>query len=78
MNVTLKLPEELCQEAKHRAVSRSQSLSQWIAELLRQEIARVHPERRTLLQRLGDPATADLDFELPDRKQDQERPLDFL
>lgn len=77
MNVTVKLPDDLCREARHRAVARSQSLSQWIADVLRQEIARAHPERKTLLERLGDPATADLDFALPDRKRDEERSVDF-
>jgi hypothetical protein len=77
MNVTLKLPDDLLNEAKHRAIARSQSLSQWLADLLRQEISRSHPDRRTLSQRLGDPATANRDFELPDRKNDEERPLPF-
>lgn len=78
MNVTIKLPDELVNEARHRAVARSQSLSQWVADLLRFEIARKHPDRKTLSERLGDPATADRDFDLPDRKSETERPIDFL
>jgi len=77
MNVTIKLPDELVNEARHRAVARSQSLSQWVADLLRAEIARRHPDRKTLSERLGDPATADRDFELPDRKGEVERPVLF-
>jgi len=77
MNVTLKLPDEIISEARHRAVARSQSLSQWVAELLQAEIARHHPDRQTLSQRLGDPATADRDFELPDRQGETERPIPF-
>ncbi len=77
MNVTIKLPDELVNEARHRAVARSQSLSQWVAELLRAEIARRHSDRKTLSERLGDPATADRDFELPDRKGEAERPVLF-
>ena len=77
MNVTLKLPDELIHEARHRAVARSQSLSQWLAELLRAEIARSHPDRKTLSERLGDPATAHRDFDLPDRASEVERPLTF-
>ena len=77
MNVTLKLPDEIVSEARHRAVARSQSLSQWVAELLKAEIARRHPDRRTLSERLGDPTTADRDFELPDRRSETERPLPF-
>lgn len=77
MNVTVKLPAELVNEARHRAIARSQSLSQWVADLLRREIAREHPERKTLSERLGDPATAPRDFELPDRKTETERPIAF-
>lgn len=77
LNVTIKLSGELVNEARHRAIARSQSLSQWVADLLRVEIARRHPERKTLSERLGDPATADRDFELPDRKSEVERPVSF-
>ncbi len=77
MNVTLKLPDELCREARHRALNHDQSMSQWIADLVKQELARTHPESRTLLERLGDPATADRDFPLPERNVDQERPIEF-
>jgi hypothetical protein len=77
MNVTVKLPADLVAEARHRAIARSQSLSQWVADLLRREIAREHPDRKTLAERLGDPATAQRDFELPDRKNDRERPIAF-
>lgn len=77
MNVTLKLPDEIVSEARHRAVARSQSLSQWVAELLQAEIARRHPDRQTLSDRLGDPKTADRDFDLPDRGSETERRLPF-
>jgi hypothetical protein len=77
MNVTVKLPAELVNEARHRAIARSQSLSQWVADLLRREIAREHPDRKTLAERLGDPTTARRDFELPDRRSETERPTAF-
>ncbi len=77
MNVTLKLPDNLCREAKHRAIDESKSFSQWTADLIRLELVRSQPDRRTLLERLGDPASADRDFELPDRKADRERPIEF-
>lgn len=77
MNVTIKLPDELIHEARHRAVARSQSLSQWVAELMRVEIARRHPDRKTLSERLGDPKTAARDFELPERKGEIERLVSF-
>ncbi len=77
MNVTIKLPDELVNEARHRAVAHSQSLSQWVADLLRVEIARRHPDMKTLSERLGHPASAERDFELPDRKSEVERPVSF-
>lgn len=77
MNVTLKLPDNLCNELRHRAVGQSKSLSQWVADLLQRELSRNHPERKSLLERLGDPATANRDFELPDRQQETDRPVEF-
>ena len=78
MNVTLKLPDELCKAARHRAVDESKSLSAWIAELLRRELEeRRKPEGRTLAELLADPATSGEAFELPERKNDVERVLDF-
>ncbi|MGK0185725.1 MAG: hypothetical protein ACI9R3_001504 [Verrucomicrobiales bacterium] len=77
MNVTLKLPDDLCNEVRHRAVGQSKSLSQWVADLLQREISRSHPERKSLLERLGDSATADRDFELPDRQLEKDRPVEF-
>ena len=38
MNVTLKIPDELCKEARHLAVDESKSLSAWVAELLAREV----------------------------------------
>ena len=38
MNVTLKLPDDLCREAKHRAIDESKSLSAWVAGLLEREL----------------------------------------
>lgn len=40
MNVTLKLSDTLCREARHRAVDRGLSLSAWMAELLERELSR--------------------------------------
>jgi hypothetical protein len=71
MNVTLKLPEHLCREARHRAVDESKSLSAWMAALVARELqAPARIKNKSLLEMLGDPATAARDFELPDRKAD--------
>ncbi len=78
MNVTLKLPDELCKAARHRAVDESKSLSAWTAELIKRELdPGVIREQMTLAEMLGDSATAAIDFELPDRKLDVEREIDF-
>jgi hypothetical protein len=39
MNVTIKIEDALCREARHRAVDRGLSLSAWIAQVLRRELA---------------------------------------
>lgn len=35
MNVTVKLPDELCKQARHRAIDENKSLSAWLADLVR-------------------------------------------
>jgi hypothetical protein len=78
MNVTLKLPDELCKAARHRAVDESKSLSAWMAELVKRELeVRRKPEGKTLAELLADPATSGKAFELPERKNDVEREIDF-
>jgi len=77
MNVTVKLPDDLCREARHRAVNEDKSLSGWLADLIRREVAPPQSEGRTLAERLGDPETADRDFELPDRGEERERSIEF-
>lgn len=39
MNVTIKIDDALCREARHRAVDRGLSLSGWIAGVLCRELA---------------------------------------
>lgn len=78
MNVTLKLPDELCKAARHLAVDESKSLSAWVADLVKKELgAERDRETKTLAELLADPSTSDKDFELPDRKKDMEREIDF-
>jgi hypothetical protein len=54
MNVTLKLPDELCKEARHRAVDESKSLSAWMADQLKRILAEPPPTRKkSLVELLG-------------------------
>lgn len=39
MNVTVKLPDELCRQARHRAVDEAKSLSAWLASLVERELS---------------------------------------
>lgn len=78
MNVTLKLPDELCILARHRAVDESKSLSGWVADLvaktLREDTKKLPV---TLLASLGDESLADIDLELPDRQTQLHRSIQF-
>lgn len=78
MNVTLKLPDELCREARHRAVDESKSLSAWVTDLVAREVgsnASLAPA--TLLSALGDASLADGELDLPDRRTQPNRPVKF-
>ena len=79
MNVTLKLPDELCKAARHRAIDESKSLSAWVAGIVEKEIGKPMGKAtaKTWIELIGDPATAHLDFELPDRKEDNAREFSF-
>ena len=84
MNVTLKLPDELCKAARHLAVDESKSLSAWMTEILRREVeARSSkPEKpKTWMDAFSgdenDPYL-DRDFPLEDRKMIKIREFDFV
>lgn len=71
MNVTLKIDNTLCREARHRAVEAGLSLSGWIPRLLARETRNPSLERgpllekkpKDLLEALGDDHLADIDWE---------------
>jgi len=74
MNVTLKLPDELCKAARHLAVDESKSLSAWMTDLMAREIAKSGAGKRkpkTWMDAFSgdknDPYL-DRDFPLEDRK----------
>jgi plasmid stability protein len=86
MNVTLKLPDEIVREARIRAVHNSKSLSAWMGELVRRELASesstTHPEApQSLFEAMQVPGMPDWfyekEFPLPDRKAEREREFHF-
>jgi hypothetical protein len=75
VNVTIKLEDALCREARHRAVDADLSLSGWIAELIRERLGLSVGGRpkKTLLEILGDEKAGAVELEFP-RLAEQPRP----
>ncbi len=68
VNVTIKLDDALCREARHRAVDADLSLSGWIADLVRERLGLPAVGGRptnSLLEMLGDDKAAGLKLEVP-------------
>jgi len=65
MNVTIKIEDALCREARHRAVDRGLSLSGWIAGVLRKELAAEERSRGGLLEALAMEEGGEQAFEIP-------------
>jgi hypothetical protein len=78
MNVTIKIDDALCREARHRAVDRGLSLSGWIAGLLRRELAGDKPSGEGgLLEALAMKEGEDREFEVH-RNRSKARDLAFF
>lgn len=68
VNVTIKLDDALCREARHRAVDADLSLSGWIAELIHERLGLAPVAKRpkkTLLEMLGDEKAGATELEIP-------------
>jgi hypothetical protein len=68
VNVTIKLDDALCREARHRAVDADLSLSGWITQLIRERLGLAPVDGRpakTLLEMLGDEKAGGTDLEIP-------------
>ena len=76
MNVTVKMDDKLCREARHRAVDRGLSLSGWIAEVLRKELAADDQAQKRLLDVLSMEEGAGKAFVIP-RDASEARDLAF-
>ncbi len=64
MNVTLKIDNSLCRQARHRAVDMGLSLSAWIAGVMRKELA-MEMRHRGLLAELSMTEGEDREFQIP-------------
>jgi hypothetical protein len=63
MNVTIKIEDQLCRDARHRAVDAGRSLSGWIADVIRKELSHSGSKRReTLLEALGNDELSNIDL----------------
>lgn len=66
VNVTIKLDDTLCREARHRAVDANLSLSGWVAELIRERLGLAPGVRKrgaSLLDLLGDERAGEMEIE---------------
>ncbi|TVP79239.1 MAG: hypothetical protein EA353_06550 [Puniceicoccaceae bacterium] len=77
MNVTLKIDDELCRQARHRAVDANMSLSAWVAEVLKNAVYEAETPNQTMVDLIGDDDGRGFEEFLPDRKADLERPIEF-
>ena len=77
MNVTLKLDDALCKQARHRAVDADLSLSGWVAQVIEKELQSSRKTGLTMVEAIGMDDDLDLMDFIPDRKDDLERPIQF-
>jgi len=82
MNVTLKLPDDLCRKARHSAVDDTKSLSAWVAGLIERELSAPAPKQRpTLVEAMSPPDAPDWFYEreipLENRKKMKDRGFSF-
>lgn len=77
MNVTIKIDDALCKEARHRAVDADLSLSGWVAKVLAKELSEADRSGQTLVEAIGMDDDRDLMEFIPDRKMDLDRPIEF-
>lgn len=77
MNVTLKMDDELCRKARHRAVDADMSLSKWVAQVVAKELGEPATKGKTMAELLGAEDGRGFEEFLPDRKAEIQRPIDL-
>jgi hypothetical protein len=66
MNVTITLDDDLCREARHRAVDEGKSLSSWLAGVIRKEVGKTPAAKLpSLLEMLRDDDAGNVPLEFP-------------
>ena len=76
VNVTIKIDDDLCRQARHRAVDADLSLSGWVARVLEKEL-REEPVNKTIAELIRMDDDRDLMDFIPDRRDAAERPIQF-
>jgi len=78
MNVTIKISDQLCRDARHRAVDAGRSLSGWVADVIRKELSESasNKPKKMLLEALGNEELLDIDVHFP-RDKSSIRETDF-
>jgi hypothetical protein len=77
MNVTLKIDDDLCRKARHRAIDSDMSLSKWVAHLVEKELGAPDLKGKTMHELLAAEDGRGFEEFLPDRKVDIPREIDF-
>ncbi len=77
MNVTLKIDDELCKQARHRAIDEDLSLSGWVARVVEKELSKPEIDGQTMVDAIGMDDDRDLMDFIPDRKLETDRPIQF-
>lgn len=68
MNVTLKIEDELCRRARHRAVDQGLSLSKWVTGVVEKELQQTPLPGKTMAELLRMDDDHDLMAFIPERK----------
>ena len=88
MNVTIKIDDELCRQARHKAVDANLSLSGWVAQVHREagpsrsrsiekEVHRSEHAGKTMREMLAMDDDRDLMEFIPPRDEVPDRPVQF-
>jgi hypothetical protein len=81
MNVTVKIPDDLCRKARHCAVDENKSLSAWLADLVKEKLESTsRPAQKSWSDAFSDYPESFYEQDLPleNRSEGTVRETDFL